>query len=56
MTEEQQKRLKAVHHVVHEYANFVSSAEIKRRTQEALYRELQNAWLPISKKIASAVR
>ena len=28
MTAEQQKRFKAIHHVVHEYANFVSSAEM----------------------------
>lgn len=28
MTEVERKRLKAVHHVVHEYANFVSSAEM----------------------------
>src|ERR1700677_2903639 len=28
MTTEERKRLKAVRHVVHEYANFVSSAEM----------------------------
>lgn len=28
MTEDERKRFKAIHHVVHEYANFVSSAEM----------------------------
>ena len=28
MTPEEQKRDTAIHHVVHEYANFVSSAEM----------------------------
>ncbi len=34
MTPEERKRFKAIHHIVHEYANFVSSAEMVREGKD----------------------